>query len=191
MPHPTVDNHKNIISAMLDFAVPAKHDRLSKGKQLYDMKSNAHQRVYLLLDGAFIVRSCVGGKVMSLVMAPFVFGAMPALDYPVYLEKIGYGKIYSISYTDFWNIIKNKDLLPDVMSTISSYHSDLINYLQIHHVDSETHVKLCMERWNKLPDGIKKHLSLTKFVLTTSFLSKSTILRFMRKIRESENNHFH
>lgn len=180
------ESHLNIIHNMEPYIKPARFDRLSRGKQFFDFFTGQERKVYLIKEGDFIIRSKNGNKIINIITGPFVIGAMPALEAPpIFIEKVDYGKIYSIEYNQFWSLVNHKGLFPDVMKIMSGYHTDLLNCLQSHYANSEVQVTNAISRWSAFPSHIKKRFSVLYFLTNSTFLSKSTASRVLKKLRET------
>ena len=177
------ESYLNIIHNMEPYIKPARFDRLSRGKQFFDFFTGQERKVYLIKEGDFIIRSKNGNKIINIITGPFVIGAMPALEAPpIFIEKVDYGKIYSIEYNQFWSLVNHQGLFPDVMS---GYHTDLLNCLQSHYANSEVQVTNAISRWSAFPCHIKKRFSVLYFLTNSTFLSKSTASRVLKKLRET------
>ncbi|EOI3545510.1 helix-turn-helix domain-containing protein [Cronobacter dublinensis] len=186
MPKHILQSHRNIIHNIEPYIKPARFDRLSRGKQFFDFFNGKERRVYLIKEGDFIIRSKNENKIINIITGPFVIGAMPALEAPpIFLEKVDYGKIYCIEYNQFWSLVNHKGLFPDVMKIMSGYHTDLLNCLQSHYANAEVQVTNAISRWSAFPCHIKKRFSVLYFLTNSTFLSKSTACRVLKKLRET------
>lgn len=178
-------NHNNLIHSLNGYAKPAKADRLCKGKRIYLFNKNGLKYVYFVAEGDFFLKSSENDKIISVISAPFVIGAMPSLEpMPVYIEMIDYGKILSIEYDFFWSLVNNKSLYSDAMKVISGYHTDLMKFINTHNECTETYVRALVERWDTYPCHIKKRFSLLFYIVNSSFISKSTASRIVKKLKE-------
>lgn len=185
MPKRLMMNHGRIIASLSNVSSQASADKLSRGKQFYYFCNHGERKVFLIMEGDFIVRSENGNKIINIISAPYVIGALPSIDPPpIWLEKVGYGRIYAIEYHQFWCVVDKKELRSDVMAIISAYHSDLLDYLQIASPDSEQYTLNLIRKWNSFPCHIKKRFSLLFFLTNSSFLSKSTASRTLKKLKD-------
>lgn len=185
MPKRLISQHGHVISSLSEFASVSSADKISRGKQFYEFCDSKKRKVYFITEGDFIVRSKNGSKIITIISAPFVIGAMPSLDSPpVYLEKVDYGRIYSLEYNYFWSLVYHKELHSDVMTILSGYHSDLLNYMQVQNNDAEVHTMNLIRRWSLFPCHIKKRFSLLYFLTNSSFISKSTASRTLKKLKD-------
>lgn len=143
------------------------------------------RRVMFILDGDFLLKLKGENKVLNILSAPFVVGVTPALDEPpVYLERVDYGKVSFIDYDVFWRLVFEKDLFNDAMSILSGQYSDLMNYIQLPKSNSYDEVLSLIERWKKLPTHLKKRFSALYLIENSSHLSKSSICRVLKELKE-------
>ena len=185
MPKRLMSQHGRVISSLSEFASVSSADKISRGKQFYEFCDSKKRKVYFITEGDFIVRSKNGNKIITIISAPFVIGAMPSLDSPpVCLEKVDFGRIYSLEYNYFWSLVYHKELHSDVMAILSGYHSDLLNYMQVQNNDAEVHTMNLIRRWSLFPCHIKKRFSLLYFLTNSSFISKSTASRTLKKLKD-------
>ena len=185
MPKRLMINHGRVIASLSNFSSPASADKLSRGKQFYYFCNHGERKVFLIMEGDFIVRSENGNKIINIVSAPHVIGALPSIDPPpIWLEKVDHGRVHAVEYNKFWRIVYQKELRSDVMDIISSYHSDLLSYLQIASPDSEEYTLNLIRKWNSFPCHIKERFSLLFFLTNSSFLSKSTASRTLKKLKD-------
>ncbi|SFT38310.1 hypothetical protein SAMN05192562_10128 [Kosakonia arachidis] len=186
MPKRITVNHLNIIRKLNAYAESAKVDRLSRGKRIYNFNSNGVKRVFFIIEGDFFLRSSETGKIIKVISAPFVIGAMPSLEpLSVYIEVIDYGKIKSIDYNYFWSLVNYQELLPDAMTVMSEYHTDLIKFINGYNESNEEHVRTLVDRWKYHPCHIKKKISLLFFITNSTFMSKSTAARIIKRMKET------
>lgn len=186
MSNKIIVNHLNIIRKINDNAEYAKADRLSRGKRIYNFSTNDVKRVFLIVEGDFFLRSSDTGKIIKIISAPFVIGAMPSLEpMPVFIEMIDYGKIKSIGYDYFWSLVNHHGLLPDAMTVMSGYHTDLMKFINGQNESNEKHVRSLVERWKYHPCHIKNKVSLLSFITNSTFMSKSTVARILKRMKES------
>lgn len=179
-------NHINIIRKLNDYAQPAKVDRLSRGKRIYNFNSDDVKHVFFIVEGDFFLRSSISGKIIKVISSPFVIGAMPSLEpMPVYIERIDYGKIESIEYNYFWSLVNYQGLFPDAMKVMSGYHADLMKFINDHNESNEEHVRNLVSRWKYHPCHIKKKISLLFYITNSTFMSKSTAARIIKRLKEN------
>ncbi|KOY60674.1 hypothetical protein AM629_18065 [Photorhabdus heterorhabditis] len=186
MPKKIIINHINIIRRLNDYAESAKVDRFSKGKRIYNFSSNDAKRVFFIIEGDFFLRSSETGKIIKVISAPFVIGAMPSLEpQSVFIQMIDYGKIKSLDYNYFWSLVNYQGLFPDAMKVMSGYHTDLMKFINGHKESNEEHVRTLVDRWKYHPCHIKKKISLLFFITNSSFMSKSTAARIIKRMKET------
>ncbi|WP_313656049.1 transcriptional regulator [Pantoea sp.] len=180
-----IENHERVISALAEHAQIADPDEISRGKRRYHLTKDNVRRVMFILDGDFLLKIKGENKVLNILSAPFVVGVTPALDeQPVYLERIDYGKVSFIEYDLFWRLIFEKDIFNDAMSILSGQYSDLMNYIQLSKKNSHDEVISLIERWKKLPPHLKKRFSALYLIEHSSHLSKSSICRVLKELKE-------
>ncbi|WP_263054619.1 helix-turn-helix domain-containing protein [[Curtobacterium] plantarum] len=179
------ENHERIIDALAGFTQIANPDEISRGKRRYHLTKDHVRRVMYILDGDFLLKLKGENKVLNILSAPFVVGVTPALDEPpVYLERVDYGKVSFIDYDVFWRLVFEKDLFNDAMSILSGQYSDLMNYIQLPKSNSYDEVLSLIERWKKLPTHLKKRFSALYLIENSSHLSKSSICRVLKELKE-------
>lgn len=185
MPKKLISHHGRVISSLKEFAtLLSSADKISYGKQFYNFCNKSSKKVFFITEGDFIVRSRNGNKIINIISAPFVIGVMPSLESPpIFLEKVDYGRIYGIEYNYFWSLVHHKEMYSDVMSILSGYHSDLLNYIQTQDPDAEIHTLNLIRRWSLFPCHIQKRFSLLYFLTNSSFISKRTVSRALRKLK--------
>ncbi|MCH9407592.1 helix-turn-helix domain-containing protein [Pantoea agglomerans] len=179
------ENHERIIDALAGYTQVASPDEISRGKRRYHLTKDNVRRVMFILDGDFLIKLKSENKVLNILSAPFVVGVTPALDEPpVYLERIDYGKVSFIDYDVFWRLVFEKDLFNDAMSILSGQYSDLMNYIQLTKNNSHDEVISLIGRWEKLPPHLKKRFSALYLIENSSHLSKSSICRVLKELKE-------
>lgn len=179
------ENHERIIDVLAGYTQIAEPDEISRGKRRYHLSKDNVRRVMFILDGDFLLKLKNGNKVLNIISAPFVVGVTPALeDPPVYLERIDYGKVSFIDYDTFWQLVFEKDLFNDAMSIVSGHYSDLMSYIQLPKGNSYDEVLSLIARWTKLPPHLKKRFSALYLIEHSSHLSKSSICRVLKELKE-------
>ncbi|CAK6501296.1 hypothetical protein PANPB_00167 (plasmid) [Pantoea sp. Nvir] len=180
-----IGNHERIIDALAGYTQIANPDEISRGKRRYHLTKDNVRRVMFVLDGDFLLKLKNEHKVLNVLSAPFVVGVNPTLDDPpVYLERIDYGKVSFIDYEKFWRLVFEKDLFDDAMSILSGQYSDLMNYIQLPKSNSFEEVISLIDRWKKLPPHLKKRFSALYLIENSSHLSKSSICRVLKELKE-------
>ncbi|MDH2069261.1 transcriptional regulator [Pantoea sp. GD03673] len=178
-------NHERIIDALAGYAQIANPDEISRGKRRYHLTKDNVRRVMFILEGDFLLKLKGGSKVLNILCAPHVVGIAPALDEPpVYLERIDYGKVSFIEYDVLWRLIFERDLFNDAMAILSGKYSDLMNYIQLPKSNSHDEVISLINRWEKLPSHLKKRFSALYLIENSSHLSKSSICRVLKELKE-------
>lgn len=179
------ENHERIIDALAGYTQVANPDEISRGKRRYHLTKDNVRRVMFILDGDFLLKIKSENKVLNILSAPFVVGVTPALDEPpVYLERVDYGKVSFIDYDVFWRLVFEKDLFNDAMSILSGQYSDLMNYIHLPKNNSHDEVISLIGRWAKLPPHLKKRFSALYLIENSSHLSKSSICRVLKELKE-------
>lgn len=179
------ENHERVIDALAGYTQAANPDEISRGKRRYHLTKDNLRRIMFILDGDFLLKLKGDHKVLNVLSAPFVVGVTPALDEPpVYLERIDYGKVSFIDYDLFWQLIFEKDLFNDAMSILSGQYSDLMNYIQLSKNNSYDEVVSLIRHWEKLPPHLKKRFSALCLIQNSSHLSKSSICRVLKELKE-------
>jgi hypothetical protein len=113
-------------------------------------------------------------------------GVSPSLDAPpLYLERVDYGKVSYVDYDFFWKTVLEKDLLSDVMTIMSGQYSDLMDYIMLSKSNSYDQVISLIERWQKIPPHLKKRFSALYLIEHSSYLSKSSISRVLKELKDS------
>jgi hypothetical protein len=185
---PAFSAHLALIKNMKGDFITAKFDKLSKGKQIFEFSDGARRKIFFVEEGDFLVKTKKDNKLITIVTGPFVIGLVPTADtLPFYLEKVDNGKISSIDYNHFWSLVNYRELLPEAMSVISCYHTEILSYIKTHNSCAETHTRNMIERWNKYPSHIRKRFSLLYFLSNSSHLSKSTLCRVIKRLKDAGN----
>ncbi len=69
----------------------------------------AHERVFFILEGDFLLKLQPENKMLNILSAPFVMGVSPSLDAPpLYLERVDYGKVSYVDYDFFLETVLEK-----------------------------------------------------------------------------------
>ncbi|MGU3525033.1 transcriptional regulator [Enterobacteriaceae bacterium C23F] len=180
-----IKNQERIISFLIDYAEIANPDAIIRGKRRYNLSDGKCRRVFFITEGDFLLKLKDENKIINILSAPFVVGATPALDAPpLYLEKIDYGKVYRIDYGQFWRLVSDNRLLDDVLSILSGQYSDLMNYIMLSKSNSHDQVISLLERWSKIPSHLKKRFSVLYLLENSSYLSKSSISRVLKELKD-------
>ncbi len=183
--HRVTVNYDRIIDALAGYTHIANPDEISRGKRRYHLTKDNVRRVMFILDGDFLLKLKDKNKVLNILSSPSVVGVTPPYDEsPVYLERIDYGKISYIEYDVFWQLIFEKDLFDDAMSILSCQYSDLMDYIQLSKSNSYDEVTSLIERWKKLPSHLKRRFSVLYLIEHSSHLSKSSISRVLKDLKE-------
>jgi len=191
-----IESHKRITDFFTHYTQIANPDEISRGKRRYHFCRNGTQRVFFILEGDFLLKLQSENKMLNILSAPFVIGVNPSLDVPpLYLERVDYGKVSSIDYDLFWKTVLDENLLSDVMMIMSEQYSDLMNYIMLSKSNSYNQVVSLIERWQKLPAHLKKRFSALFLIEHSSYLSKSSISRVLKDLKDSggltlEKGHF-
>lgn len=115
-------NHAYIIKKLNDYAKQANIDRLYRGKRIYHFNNNDEERVFLLIEGDFFLRTSKSGKIIKVISAPYVIGAIPSSEpMSLFIEMIDYGKIKQLEYNYFWRLVNYQKLHSDTMKVMSEY----------------------------------------------------------------------
>jgi hypothetical protein len=178
-------NHNRIISTLSCYSNIAEPDEVVRGKRHYFLNKENCQRVFFLTEGDFLLRTLNENKIISIVSAPYVIGATPALEpTPLYLERVDYGVIKSIDYDQFWRVINYNNSHADVMNIIAGHYTDLMNYLMVSRSDAREQVIALLNMWKSLPMRLKDRYSVLYLLSNSSHLSKSTICRILKELKE-------
>lgn len=179
-------NHAYIIKKLNDYAKQANIDRLYRGKRIYHFNNNDEERVFLLIEGDFFLRTSKSGKIIKVISAPYVIGAIPSSEpMSLFIEMIDYGKIKQLEYNYFWRLVNYQKLLSDTMKVMSEYHADIIKFIDEHNENNEEHVQALVNRWKEQPPHIKKKISLLFYITNSSFISRSTASRIIKRMKET------
>lgn len=180
-----IESQIRIISALKEYTIIADHDAISKGKRRYNLSKDSSRRVYFITEGDFLLKIQEENKLINILVAPVVFGAAPTIEAPpLYIEKVDYGKIYSIEFDLFWQLINEKGLLEDAMSILSWQFSDLIEYIMLSKSNSHEQVMSLIKRWQRIPVHLKKRFSVLYLLENSSYLSKSSICRVLKELKD-------
>lgn len=184
--HRIIENHERIIDRLGQYTQVANPDEISRGKRRYHFSHEEKRRVFFILEGDFLLKTTGENKMISILSAPCVIGVSPALDAPpLYLERVDYGKVCSIDYDQFWQLTMEQDLFGDVMSVLSGQYSDLMNYIMLSKSNSYDQVISLIERWQQIPPHLKRRFSALYLLEHSSYLSKSSISRVLKELKES------
>ena len=179
------ESNKKIIELLLPIAANSEPDEISRGKRRYTFSKKGQRVVYLLTDGDFFVKVREGNKIMSIVSAPLVTGFISYKDdKPLYLERVDYGKIKHVSYELFWQYVKEYDMLDDTMAVLASQYSDLMHHISLKRDTSGSEVRALIARWQTIPEHLKRRFSAMYLIENSSYLSKSSISRVLKDMRE-------
>jgi|GEM_PF-507599 len=181
-----MDSHNRIIDFFTPHARVAEPDEISRGKRRYYFSKKSTQRVFFILEGDFLLKLPSENKMLNILSAPFVIGVSPSLDVPtLYLERVDYGKVSYINYDFFWETVLKESLLSDVMMIMSEHYSDLMDYIMLSKSSSYDQVISLIEHWQKIPPHLKKRFSVLYLIGHSSYLSKSSISRVLKELKES------
>ena len=179
------ESNKKLIELLLPLSVNAEPDEISRGKRRYTFLKKGQRVVYLLTDGDFFMKVREGNKILSIVSAPLVTGFTPYQDdIPLYLERVDYGKIKYISYEFFWQCVKEHGMFDDAMTVMASQYTNLMQYISLNRVTSASEVNALIERWQEMPEHLKRRFSVMYLIENSSYLSKSSISRVLKDMRE-------
>ncbi|KAB8311948.1 transcriptional regulator [Erwinia endophytica] len=181
-----LETNEKIINLLLPYAEKSEPDEISRGKRRYKFCKKEQRVVYLLLEGDYCLKVKEGNKILAIVSAPCVIGFMPTIeDIPLYLERVDYGKISHIDYDFFWRFVKDKNIIDDVMEVMSYQYTDLMSYISMNKCTSADEVRSLVHRWQKIPEHLKKRFSVMYLIENSSDLSKSSISRVLKEMKEN------
>ncbi|ROP59985.1 CRP-like cAMP-binding protein [Enterobacter sp. BIGb0383] len=184
--HRVIKNHESVIDYFAGHAQVANPDEISRGKRRYHFCQGDARRVFFILEGDFLLKLQTENKILNILSAPFVMGVNPSLDAPpLYLERVDYGKVSYVEYDFFWKRVLEKDLLDDVMSIMSGQYTDLMNYILLSKSNSHDQVIALLDRWQKIPSHLKRRFSALYLIEHSSYLSKSSISRVLKELKDS------
>ncbi|HAT8012232.1 helix-turn-helix domain-containing protein [Citrobacter rodentium NBRC 105723 = DSM 16636] len=185
--HRVIVNHDKIITSLSEHSTLAQPDSIIRGKRRYNLSHEHSRRIFFILEGDFLLKMRVKNeeKMLNILSAPYVVDVTPALDaLPLYLERVDYGRVHSLSYDRFWQLVREKDLLDDTMSILSGHYSDLLNYITTSKSSSYEQVISLIERWQRLPSHLKKRFSALYLIENSSWLSRSSICRVLKELKD-------
>lgn len=186
MSRKTFKSHGVIINALEHATTPANIDKISKGKRIYELNTLKEKKVFFVIEGDYLIRSKVNNKIIGIASAPFIIGVTPAhIPLQVYIESIDYGIIRSIEYTQFWSLASHNHLTEHVLGIISDYHVELITRLQLYHNNIENQIKTLILQWAECPGRVREKLPLIFFVINSLPVSKSTVCRVLKKMKQA------
>lgn len=184
--HRVIESHNRIADFFARHAQVAEPDEISRGKRRYHFSSNDARRVFIILEGDFLLKLQPENKMLNILSAPFVIGVSPSLEAPpLYLERVDYGKVRYINYDFFWKTVLEEDLLSDTMMIMSEQYSDLMEYIMLSKSNSYDQVISLIERWQKIPPHLKRRFSALYLIEHSSYLSKSSISRVLKELKDS------
>lgn len=184
--HRVIESHNRITDVFTRHAQLAEPDEISRGKRRYHFSSNGMRRVFFILEGDFLLKLQSENKMLNILSAPFVMGVSPSLDAPpLYLERVDYGKVSYINYDFFWETVLKEGLFSDVMMIMSEQYSDLMDYIMLSKSNSYEQVISLIERWQKIPPHLKRRFSALYLIEHSSYLSKSSISRVLKELKDS------
>ncbi len=179
------ESNKKIIELLLPVAHNSEPDEISRGKRRYTFLKKGQRVVYLLTEGDFFVKVREGNKIMSIVSAPLVTGFTPYQeDIPLYLERVDYGKIKHVNYEVFWQCVKDHGVFDDAMTVMASQYTDLMQHISLNRYTSVSEVRALIQRWQEIPEHLKRRFSVMYLIENSSYLSKSSISRVLKDMRE-------
>lgn len=179
------ESNKKLIELLLPQAVNSEPDEISRGKRRYTFLKKGQRVVYLLTDGDFFMKVREGNKIISIVSAPLVTGFTPYQDdIPLYLERVDYGKIKYISYEVFWQCVKEHGMFDDAMTVMASQYTNLMQFISLNRETSAGEVSALIQRWQEMPVHLKRRFSVMYLIENSSYLSKSSISRVLKDMRE-------
>ncbi|WP_261642337.1 helix-turn-helix domain-containing protein [Erwinia mallotivora] len=175
-----------IINSILSDAENSEPDEISRGKRRYKFYKNDSRVVYLLLEGDFCLKTKGNNKILSILSAPYIIGFIPSSqEVPLYLERVDYGKIKHIDYDSFWKFVNEKKMVDEVMNIMSAQYTDLMNVISLNKSTSSEEVRALVQRWQKIPQHLQKRFSVMYLIENSSDLSKSSISRVLKEMKES------
>ncbi len=178
--------YARVIKEIMPFCQTATPDEVYKGKRRYDFNKEGEQLVFVIEEGDYFVKRRQDDKVIELITSPSVIGFLPALreDYPIYLERIDYGKISYITLKNCMRIIFSHQMMGDVLYILSQRFTNMIYFISDNNGDATKEVCNAITRLQNLPDHIKKRFSALSLIGQTTHLSKSSISRVLKKLQD-------
>lgn len=184
--HSVLESHDRIIDFFASHAQPASPDEISRGKRRYHFSHNGTRRVFFIVEGDFLLKLQSENKMLNILSSPFVIGVSPSLEAPpLYLERVDYGKVSYIDYDVFWKTALEQDLFSDVMTIMSEQYSNLMAYIMLSKSNAYDQVLSLIERWQKIPPHLKRRFSALYLIENSSYLSKSSISRVLKELKDS------
>lgn len=181
-----LESSEKLIEIITPYAENSVPDEISRGKRRYGFYKNKSRVVYLLLEGDFCLKTKESNKIINIVSAPYIIGFIPSSqEVPLYLERVDYGKIKHVDYDLFWELVNENKMLEDAMNALSAQYSDMMLMLSLNKSTSSREVRSLVQRWQQIPPHLQKRFSVMYLVENSSDLSKSSISRVLKEMKEN------
>ncbi|WP_231566734.1 transcriptional regulator [Erwinia sp. 9145] len=178
-------SYRKFINIFSPFMLNAEPDEISRKKRRYRFDKNDQCVVYFLQEGDYFLSTQNGHKIIDILSSPSIAGVVPGLSkMPLYLERVDYGKISYLPHDDFWRLVFEFDLFDDAMLIMSAQQSELINYIALNKANALEEVRSLIGWWSKIPDHLKRRFSIMYLIENSSWLSKSSISRALKAMKE-------
>ncbi|MDF7657749.1 hypothetical protein PUG81_02110 [Erwiniaceae bacterium L1_54_6] len=179
--------HKVMMEALYVYAELSVPDDVVNGKRRYYLQNKNGRKIYLIDKGDYFLKVKDSNRIVGVYSDPAVVGVTHGIDEsPLYLEKIGYGKIYDIELNFFWEMVKNHDLIDYVIDIFSESYHQLMCFNLMNKKDTYEEIKAYIDFWREMPERIIRGHSMLSLLEQSSNLSRSTICRVLRNMRENE-----
>ncbi|MFP1722550.1 helix-turn-helix domain-containing protein [Lonsdalea quercina] len=164
----------------------AQPTEVVKGKRRYHFHVAETRLIYFIEEGEFLMKSAKDNRVLCVLLAPCIIGWSTAIygANEVYIERIDYGKIYCVSFDTALRVVTAYQRFDDVLNIVNYHFTSLLNYCVDSGGDSVSIVTKMLASLKRLPPEVRKRFTVLSFISQRTSLSKSTILRVLKKLQE-------
>ncbi|MCX8958748.1 transcriptional regulator [Erwinia psidii] len=181
-----IKSSEQLIDLIAPYAENSEPDEISRGKRRYKFYKNGTRVVYLLLEGDFCLKIKGNNKILNILSAPYIIGFIPSSqEVPLYLERVDYGKVKHIDYDTFWRLVNENNMIDEAMNVISAQYADVVEMISLNKSTSSEEVRSLVRRWQQIPPHLQKRFSVMYLIENSSDLSKSSISRVLKEMKES------
>ncbi|MFP1914420.1 helix-turn-helix domain-containing protein [Lonsdalea quercina] len=165
----------------------AQPTEVVKGKRRYHFHVAETRLIYFIEEGEFLMKSAKDNRVICVLLAPCIVGWSTAIygANEIYIERIDYGKIYCLPFDTALRVVTAYQRFDDVLNIVNYHFNSLLNYCVDNGGDSVSIVTKMLVSLERLPPDVRKRFTVLSFISQRTSLSKSTILRVIKKLQEA------
>lgn len=159
--------------------------KTSRGMSIFYLPEK-EPKIYSVNSGIFLIKSFSTDKAIGFLMAGDSFYASPKFTMSLYLEELKPGVLTQIDLNVLFDYSSAKGLLPEVFTYLLELDQPELIYCLTSRSSAREEVDNLSKIYASRPEELKNKLSINAFIEKISFLSRGTIYKEIKNIKESK-----